>query len=180
MPSKIHQNSRQKWALPDVPSKTLWYCQLIHNNWYPQWIKVVGGKVLLSFHWIFTKRQAALKYQNCPCYWTSAQRIVFLFLRLSVKFCTVCHQSNHPSKCKCNFWCFLRPWAPLLTFILMGMIFETPGWQCSSPPDKPMSVLMTISNEPILCILIVSIFNMFFHMVKVLEIIFKMSGRWTL
>ena len=48
------------------------------------------------------------------------------------------------------------------------------------PPDESMSVLMTISNEPILCILIVSIFNIFFHMVKVLEIIFKMSGRWTL
>ena len=43
-----------------------------------------------------------------------------------------------------------------------------------------MSVLMKISNEPILCLFIVGIFNMFFHMVKVLEIIFKISGRGTL
>ena len=46
----------------------------------------------------------------------------------------------------------------------------------SLSPTVAVGVLMTISNEPILCILIVSIFNMFFHMVKVLEIIFKMSG----
>ena len=39
---------------------------------------------------------------------------------------------------------------------------------------------MTISNEPILCLFIVGIFNIFFHMVKVLEVIFKMSGRGTL
>ena len=39
---------------------------------------------------------------------------------------------------------------------------------------------MKISNEPILCLFIVGIFNIFFHMVKVLEIIFKMSGRGTL
>ena len=36
---------------------------------------------------------------------------------------------------------------------------------------------MKISNEPILCLFIVGIFNIFFHMVK---IIFKMSGRGTL
>ena len=153
---------------------------MIHNNWYPRWIKVVEGKVLLSFNSIFTKRQAALEYKTAHVTESLHKKCFFLFLSLSVKFCTACHQSNHPSKCKCIFWCFLRPWAPLLTLILMGMILGTPGWQCSSPPDEPMSVLMTISNEPILCILIVSIFNMFFHMVKVLEIIFKMSGRWTL
>ena len=39
---------------------------------------------------------------------------------------------------------------------------------------------MKISNEPILCLFIVGIFNISFHMVKVLEIIFKMSGRGTL
>ena len=53
-PSKIHQNSRQKLGFPEVPSKLLWYCWLMHNNRYPQWIKVVEGKVLLSFSSLFT------------------------------------------------------------------------------------------------------------------------------
>ena len=82
---------------------------MIHNNWYPRWIKVVEGKVLLSFNSIFTKRQAALEYKTAHVTESLHKKCFFLFLSLSVKFCTACRLSNHPSMFKCIL-VFLRLW----------------------------------------------------------------------
>ena len=85
----------------------------------------VEGKVLLSFNSIFTKRQAALEYKTAHVTESLHKKWFFLFLSLSVKFCTACRLSNHPSKFKCIF-VFIRPWPPLLTSILMGMVLGDP------------------------------------------------------
>ena len=96
-----------------------------------------------------------------------------------MQFCIARHLSNHPLKCNCIFSVFLGHRYQLDLSFWWDWFLGTPSWWCLSPPDKLVSVAMKISNEPPLCLLIVSIFNICFHHVKMLEIIFKMSGRWT-
>ena len=97
-----------------------------------------------------------------------------------VKFCIACHLLSHPLKCKCIFSVFLGHWYKFDLSFWWGWFLRTPSWLCLSPPDKPMSMVIKISNDPHWCLLIVSIFNIYFHSLNVIEIIFKMSGRWTL
>ena len=153
---------------------------MVNNNWYPWWMKVDKGKVLLTFCPILTKRLTTLEYGHCQYYQRSDWKKSYSYLSQPVKFCIACHLSSHPLKCKCIFSVFLGHWYKFDLSFWWGWFLRTPSWLCLSPPDKPMSMVIKISNDPHLCLLIVSIFNIYFQSLNVIEIIFKMSGRWTL